>query len=184
MECCASWHKGSQAPGVTKENERLRGQHRDTHEPGSSVIPRAVVFKTEFSLTPCKVSTLANRLCTSEALQDLAPEQQVHDAADKIWAARRVYQSSDDLDKMERRAENIAELSQIFIYSCQLRPNSCEYYHISELASAAKKQELTTDPQDTVPCLERDPTVKLEQKKENMQRAMHHLLEILICVQW
>lgn len=169
MECCVCWDKGSQARGVTTENEWLRGRFRDRHEPGTSVIPGAVVFKTEFSLIPCKVLTLANRLFTPEVFQVLTSEQQVYNAADKIWAVRSIYQSRDELDKMERQAEKRADPSQIFIYSYQLRPNSCENYHISELASVTKMQELTTEAQHTVSHPERDLTVKLELKKENKE---------------
>lgn len=135
MECCVYGDKGSQGPGFTTENGRPRCRCRDRHETGTSVIPGAVVFKTEFSLTPCKVLTLANSSLSPEVFQALTSEQQVHDTADKIWAARHVYQSRDKLGKMERQAGKIAELSQIFIYSYQLRPNSCENHHVSELAS-------------------------------------------------
>lgn len=66
------WVKGSQTPGVTTENERLRSQCRDRHEPGTSVTPGAIIFKAEFSLTPCKALTLANSLLTPEVFQALS----------------------------------------------------------------------------------------------------------------
>lgn len=111
---------------LTTENE--------SHRPGASVIPRAAVFKTAFSLAPCKVLVLANSLLTPKVFQVLASEQQIHDAADKIWAVRCVYRSRDEFDKREGQAEKIAELNQIFMYSYQFRPNSCENYHIANLA--------------------------------------------------
>ncbi|XP_061311158.1 uncharacterized protein LOC133270180 [Pezoporus flaviventris] len=166
MERCVCWAKGSQAPGVTTENERLRGQCRDRHEPGTSVTPGAIAFKAEFSVTPCKVLALA----TPEVFQALSSQQQVHDAADKIWAARRACQRAikwKELDKMERQAEKIAELSQIFIYSYRFTLNFCKNYQISELASVTKMQEWTTEPQDTVPHPGQVLTVKLELRKEN-----------------
>ncbi|KAM6036864.1 IQ domain-containing protein N [Theristicus caerulescens] len=169
MEHCGCWDKGSQTPGVTTENERPRGQHRDRHEQGTSVIPGPVVSKTEFSLTPCKVLTLSNSLLIPEVFQALTSEQQAHDAADSIWAVRNTYQSRDDLDKMERQADIIAEPGPIFMSGYQLRRNSGENYHISELASVTKMQELTIEPQDKVPHPERDLTVKLELKKENKE---------------
>ncbi|KQK78186.1 unconventional myosin-IXb-like protein [Amazona aestiva] len=167
MERSVCWVKGSQAPGVTAENESQRCQCRDRHEPGTSVTPGAIIFKAEFSLTPCKVLTLANSLLTPEVFQALSSQQQVHDAADTIWAARRTYQSRYELDKMERQAEKIAELSQIFIYSYQLTLNSCKNYQISELARVTKMQEWTTEPQDTVLHPGQVLTVKLELRKKN-----------------
>lgn len=169
MERCVYWDKGSQTANVPTENEKLRGHCRDRHEPGASVIPGAAIFKTEFSLTPCKILTLTNNLLIPEVFQALTSEQQVYDAADKIRAAGSVYQSRDGFDKMKRQAEKIAELSQIFVYRYQLKLSSCENYHISELARATKMQELTTDLQDTVPQAEQDLTVKLELKKENKE---------------
>lgn len=68
---------------------------------------------------------------------------------------------------MERQAEKIAELSQIFIYSYQLTLNSCKNYQISELASVTKMQEWTTELQDTAPHPGQVLTVKLELRKEN-----------------
>lgn len=165
MERCVYWDKGSQILNVPTENEKLRGHCRDKHEPGSSVFPGAAIFKTEFSLTPCKILTLTNNLHPPGVFQALTSEQQAHDTADKIWAARSVYQSRDELDKMKRQAEKIVELSHIFVYRYQLKLNSCENYHISELASATKMQELTTGLQDPVPQPEQDLTVKLELRK-------------------
>ncbi|XP_061222105.1 uncharacterized protein LOC133219076 [Neopsephotus bourkii] len=167
MEGYVCWAKGSQSPVITPENERLRGQCRDRHEPGTSVTPGAITFKAEVSVMPCNVLTLANSLLTPEVFQALSSQQQVHDAADKISAARRAYQSRCKPDKMKRQAEKIAELSQIFIYSYQFTLNSCKNYQISELASVTKMQEWTTEPQDTVPHPGQVLTVKLELRKEN-----------------
>lgn len=65
----------------------------------------------QFSLTPCEVLTLVNSLLTPEVFQALTSEQQVRHAAGKIWSIRSIYQSRDELDKMERQAEKAAEPS-------------------------------------------------------------------------
>ncbi|XP_040398085.1 neuronal acetylcholine receptor subunit beta-3 isoform X1 [Cygnus olor] len=167
LECYTFLGEGSQASGISTGHERPTTPCRDRHDPGTVVIPRAAVRKPTFSLMPSNVLLLGNSLPTCEVFPALTSEQQIHDAADNIWAARRGPQSSEELDKMEREAEKIAERGQILVYSYQLRTNRCEKYQISEIRSITETQKLSPKPQDTVPCPERGLTVRLEVRKEN-----------------
>lgn len=159
--------EGSQASGTSTGHEGPTAPCGDTHDPGTVVIPRAVVCKPAFSPMPSSVLVLGNSLPACEVFPALTAEQQVQDAADNPWAARREHQRPEELDKTERQAAKTAEQGQVLVYSYQLRTNSCEKYHVSEIRSITAMQELSPKPQDAVPCPERGLTVRLEMRNES-----------------
>ncbi|XP_035165846.1 IQ domain-containing protein N [Oxyura jamaicensis] len=167
LECHMFLGEGSQASGISMGHEGPTAPCSDRHDPGTVVIPRAVVCKPAFPLMSSNVLVLGNSSPTCEVFPALTSGQQVHDAADNIWAVRRGPQSLEEFDKVERQAAKIAEHGQILVCSYQLRTNRCEKYHISEICSITETQKLSPKLQDRVPCPKRGLTVRLEVRKEN-----------------
>lgn len=167
LECYMLLGEGSQASGTSTGHEGPTAPCGDTHDPSTVVIPRAVVCKPAFSPMPSSVLVLGNSLPACEVFPALTAEQQVQDAADNTWAARREHQRPEEPDKTERQAAKTAEQGQVLVYSYQLRTNSCEKYHVSEIRSITAMQELSSKPQDAVPCPKRGLTVRLEMRNES-----------------
>lgn len=163
LECNMWCEEISHAPAATFKIESPAGRCRDRHGPSSDVIPRAAVYSPGVYLTPIKAVNHEDNLLAFEILPAVTSEQQVQNAADKIQAAGREHQSTEELDKMERPAEKKSEQNLVLAYSCQLKQNFCENVQTSDICRITGVLKWASKPKDPYP--KQSLTAQLEMKK-------------------